>query len=52
MNYLEEIDQLFNRLKELDKGNKQRTAEEQKEVRTILDRLRTLYVLVPEAFDE
>ena len=47
-----EIDKHYARLKVLDSGPiKQRTIEEQTEVRTILARLRILYSLHPYLFD-
>jgi len=52
MSESEEIDQLYKRLKELDAPPiKQRTAEEQTEVREILQRLRTLFFTHPYLFD-
>ena len=52
MSKSKEIDRLFKRLKALDCGTvKQRTPEEQTEVKTLLARLRLLHSLHPHLFD-
>jgi hypothetical protein len=53
MSESEEIDRLYKRLSVLDSGPvRPRTKEEQKEVRTILKRLRQLYVTHPYLFED
>jgi len=52
MSCLDEIERLFNRLKELDEGNEKRTLEEQEEVKKILHLLQKINQWHPEAIEE